>query len=179
MLFVVPQTDEEAAGRDASKRPIDFDKVNAELPEQYKDNQDDIEHLLQPYGIFYSDIEQAYQTLSKFEQLLMDWQNPVKYAEQLEALGYASELLHGKNDGGVIAGLVAKATGCVDALTKDNSAIGIKHTCVILCDTLDIEAVSTARICSKALTDMGERALVAFDTPTDEILDVIEQGGST
>merc|ERR1719453_1599169 len=108
----------------------------------------------------------------------MDWQNPTKYTEQLEALGYASELLHGKNDVGVLSGLVSKCTECVDAITKDNSAIGIKHTCVILCDTLDIEAVSTARICALALTDMGERALVGFDAPIDEIIDALDQGCS-
>jgi len=128
--------------------------------------------------MFYSDIEQAYTTLGSFEQLCMDWQNPTKYVEQLEALGYASELLHGKNDVGVLSGLVNKCTECVDAITKDNSAIGIKHTCVILCDTLDIEAVSTARICSLALTDMGERALVGFDAPIDEIIDALDQGCS-
>merc|ERR1719453_2402732 len=128
--------------------------------------------------MFYSDIENAFTTLGGFDQLLMDWQNPVKYTEQLEALGYASELLHGKNDGGVIAGLVAKATGCVDAITKDNSAIGIKHTCAILCDTLDIEAVSTARICAYALAQLGDRALVGHDTPIEEMLDAIDNGCS-
>jgi len=74
--------------------------------------------------------------------------------------------------------MVNKCGECVDAITKDNSAVGVKHTCVLLCDTLDIEAVSTARICSRVLTDMGERALVCCDHPTEELLDMLDQGCS-
>lgn len=55
---------------------------------RYAEFQDDIEHLLQPYGIFYSDIEQAYQQLGTYPQICMDWQNQMKYVEQLEELGY-------------------------------------------------------------------------------------------
>ena len=52
-------------------------------------------------------------------------------------------------------------------VTKDTGTIGLNHTCVILGDVLDIEAVATMRIVAKALTDMGERALVSSDTPTE------------
>lgn len=84
---------------------------------------------------------------------------------------YASELLHAQTGvSGVFAGIqvaVTKCTECVDAITKDNGSIGINHTCIILGDVLDIEAVSTMRIVALALTDMGERALVSADTPTE------------
>jgi hypothetical protein len=182
ILFAVPRTDAQAAEADNTVPPINFDAINEALPDKYAEFQDDIEHLLQPYGIFYSDIEQAYQQLGTYPQICMDWQNETKYAEQLEELGYASELLHAQTGvSGVFAGIqvaVTKCTECVDAITKDNGSIGINHTCIILGDVLDIEAVSTMRIVALALTDMGERALVSADTPTEELLDLMDQGAS-
>jgi len=183
ILFAVPQTDGQAAERDNTVPPINFDAINEALPDRYAEFQDDIEHLLQPYGIFYSDIEQAYQQLGTYTQVLMDWQKyGTKYQEQLEELGYASELLHAQTGvSGVFAGIqmaVTKCTECVELITTDTGAIGLNHTCVILGDVLDIEAVSTMRIVAKALTDMGERALVSSDTPTEELLDIIDQGAS-
>ena len=45
--------------------------------------------MLQPYGIFYSDIEQAYAQLGTYTQILMNWQDyNGKYQEQLQELGY-------------------------------------------------------------------------------------------
>jgi len=182
ILVVVPLTDAQSAEHDNSVPPVNFDKVNEMLPDKYAENQDDIEHLLQPYGIFYSDIEQSYQQMGQYQQMTMDWQNPPRYLEQLEELGYASELLTQQSKAAGmfsnVQAIVSRVTDCTQAMTKDNSAVGLKHTCVLLGDTLDIEAVSTMRICAYALGAMGERALVCSDTPVEELIDVLDQGCS-
>jgi Amt family ammonium transporter len=188
VVVVVPSTPRHGqplgTGAGAASDKVDLNDIVAQLPEQYQKKQQEIDDLLQPFGIYYKDIEQAYSLLPNAVQVPLDWQSEDQCAKDLSKLGNKAELITTRKP----VAMLEKVWESVTSLFLNNECAACQEKAVekpllFICDVHDSEAyatVHTITFCMTAMTreniEKDQEFLVASPDNMQEVDAFIERG---